>query len=99
MSVRMALAKLAAVAAGGALVGGGAVHVAEPQAEVVEYKSAKPQALRYVKEQPRAHRAIPKRTKRIRRVIEEQDCCEEQVAMIPIPLPQLPQQPMFIGGG
>jgi hypothetical protein len=42
MSVRMALAKLSATAAGGALLVGGAVHVAEPiSAETVQYKSVK----------------------------------------------------------
>lgn len=40
MSVRMALAKLSAAAAGGALIGGGAVHVAEPPSvEAVSLKS------------------------------------------------------------
>ena len=37
MSVRMALAKLSACAAGGALLGGGAVHVAEQPARQVQY--------------------------------------------------------------
>ena len=36
MSVRIALAKLAAAAAGGTLLVGGAVHVAEPQAANLE---------------------------------------------------------------
>ena len=54
MSVRMALAKLSAFAAGGALIGGGAVHVAETPA-------AKPQ---YVK-----HAKGDKRVKTQRRVV------------------------------
>ena len=37
MSVRMALAKLSAFAAGGALIGGGAVHVAEQPARQTQY--------------------------------------------------------------
>ena len=41
MSVRMALAKLSACAAGWALVGGGAVHVAETPAEKGEYRKVK----------------------------------------------------------
>ncbi len=49
MSVRMALAKLSAAAAGGALLGGGAVHVAEPQtADVTTYESTKA-PVRYTK--------------------------------------------------
>ena len=37
MSVRMAIAKLSAFAAGGALIGGGAVHVAEQPARQTQY--------------------------------------------------------------
>ena len=37
MSVRMALVKLSAFAAGGAIIGGGAVHVAEAPAQQVQY--------------------------------------------------------------
>ena len=61
MSVRTALAKLSAAAAGGALIGG-AVHVAEPQAAETSYRSAKmvktERPVRYVK-QRRAQRVIP----------------------------------------
>jgi hypothetical protein len=41
MSVRMALAKLSACAAGCAIIGGGAVHVAEKQAAKTEYRKVK----------------------------------------------------------
>ena len=44
MSVRMAIAKLSVAAAGGAIIGGGAVHVAEPQTSVVRYKSGEDDA-------------------------------------------------------
>ncbi len=55
MSVRRALAKLSAAAAGSALAVDGAVHVAEPQADSVSYKSDKDQEraapeLTYVKD-------------------------------------------------
>ena len=59
MSVRTALAKLSAAAAGGALLGG-AVHVAEPQAAETSYRSAKmvkTERPRYVKER-RAERTV-----------------------------------------
>ena len=54
MSVRMALAKLSAVAAGGALAVGGAVHVAEaPAAEMLADKDGKAApAVKYVKQAP-----------------------------------------------
>ena len=50
MSVKMALAKLSATAAGGVLLAGGALHVAEPQAAEVTYKSVK--SVKSVKSQP-----------------------------------------------
>ena len=86
MSVKTALAKLAAAAAGGALLGGGAVHVAEPQsADVTTYKSSKPV---YTKHAKRVVLETPKKVKRIRRVIEDDACeesCTPQMAMVPIP--------------
>ena len=97
MSVRTALAKLSAAAAGGALIGG-AVHVAEPQAAETSYKSAKmvkAERPRYVKERP----PVPRRERTVRRVVERECCEEEQYAMVPIPLPQLPQQPIIATGG
>ena len=69
MSVRTALAKLSAAAAGGALIGG-AVHVAEPQAAETSYRSAKmvkTERPRYIK---RAERTVPPRERTIRRVVE-----------------------------
>src|SRR5690606_41521014 len=98
MSVRTALAKLSAAAAGGALIGG-AVHVAEPQAAETSYKSAKmakTEAPRYIKERS-AKRVVP-RERTARRVVERECCEEEQYAMVPVPLPQLPQQPIIAAG-
>ena len=105
MSVRMAIAKLTAAAAAGAVVGGGAVHVAEPQAASTEYKvdgetdadglvdiKTGPQvARRHIPRQP----AEPRVQHRLRRTI-ERECCEEQeVAMgVPLPLPPLPAAPV-----
>ena len=97
MSVKTALAKLAAAAAGGALLGGGAVHVAEPQsADVTTFKSTKA-PVKYTKGPARRvvlKTPTPKKVKRIRRVIEDQPECEEdckpRMAMVPIPLPQAP---------
>src|SRR5688500_12089711 len=101
MSVRTALAKLSAAAAGGALIGG-AVHVAEPQAAETSYRSAKmvktEQRPRYIKER-RIERTVPRRERTIRRVVERECCEEQQYAMVPIPLPQMPQQPIIATGG
>ena len=98
MSVKTALAKLSALAAGGALVGGGAVHVAEPPAATTTYKSEQvvkgPQPVKYIKEEPRR---VPKTVLRERRIVTEEECCQE-IAMVPVPLP-LPQQPVMAGGG
>ena len=111
MSVRMALAKLSAVAAGGTLLVGGAVHVAEPQAATVDYKSIKSikgdKRIKLVKQE----RRVPKKVKRIRRVIERPlECGPGQhmgpdgktcyaMAMTPVPyLPPLPSQPVSGGG-
>ena len=53
MSVKMALAKLSATAAGTVLLAGGAVHMAEkPRANLTSVKSTKPtkpQAVHYTK--------------------------------------------------
>ena len=105
MSVKTALAKLAAAAAGGARLGGGAVHVAEPQsADVTTFKSTKA-PVKYTKGPARRvvlKTPTPKKVKRIRRVIEDQPECEEdckpRMAMVPIPLPQAPAPlPAFAG--
>ena len=108
MSVRMAIAKLTAAAAGGAVVGGGAVHVAEPQSAQVAYKSDKDAQedeveLAYAKGEPTARRTIPPRPReqmRLRRVIETEGCEEEVGAMgAPLPLPPLPSAPIGGSGG
>ncbi len=71
MSIRMALAKLSAAVAGGALVGGGAVHVAEPSAKnqgyVKHVKQAKP--VRTVKPRRTVERAQPRTVKRMRKIV------------------------------
>ena len=90
MSVRMALAKLSAAAAGGALLGGGALHVAEPPAtNAPSYKSVKGPASaspKYIKQRPAKRVAEkPRKVKRARRVIEEEECCTPQMAMVPLP--------------
>src|SRR5688572_24961657 len=102
MSVRTALAKLSAAAAGGALVGG-AVHVAEPQAATTSYKSAKmvkgERPVKYVKER-RAQRVVPPRARRVvEREVPPAPPPQEQFAMVPIPLPPVPQAPIITGGG
>lgn len=87
MSVRMALAKLCACAAGGAIIGGGAVHVAE---------SARPAGVhstKSVKAAPRKHYAVRK----VQRVVKTVSCAPQtvtvttQAAPIPFP-PRLPRQ-------
>ena len=56
MSVRMALTKLATTAAGGAMLAGGAVHVAErPITDAPSYKSIK--GPRQARRDPQARRA------------------------------------------
>ncbi len=88
MSIRSALAKLSAAAAGGALIGG-AAHVAEPQAATTSYKSVKAQPVKSVKSQSRP---VPRRPEpRIARVIPPEP--EQEYAMVPIPMPMPQQQP------
>ena len=64
MSVKMALAKLSATAAGTALLAGGALHVAETQAanatSVKSVKSVKAQPVRYIKKRHVAKRHVPR---------------------------------------
>ena len=77
MSVKMALAKLSATAAGVTLLAGGAVHVAEkPVTDAPSYKSAKGKVQpRYVKQAPKvAKRTVPKETTRRRVVRREVEC-------------------------
>ncbi|TYC85509.1 PEP-CTERM sorting domain-containing protein, partial [Novosphingobium sp. BW1] len=64
MSIRTAIAKLSACAAGCAVIGGGAVHVAETQSETTEYrklkqaKVARPAKRLSPKEKPRTTRRV-----------------------------------------
>ena len=69
MSVRMALAKLAACAAGGAILGGGAVHVSEAPSSG-EIHHVKPVKVKQAKRAPRqiAHRA-PREVHRARKIV------------------------------
>src|SRR5688572_3096179 len=97
MSVRMALAKLSAFAASGALIGGGAVHVAEAPAAQVRYakhaKQAKPARRPVV-------RAAPRKTHRIRRVVERTTtCAPQEAAPVPLPAPYIPPPPMMSSSG
>ena len=63
MSVRMALAKLCACTCGGAILGGGAVHVAENPPQ-------RPHFVKYAKAKPRtvAHRPKARALSRVRKV-------------------------------
>ncbi len=90
MSVKAALAKLSATAAGGALLAGGAVHVAEkPVTDAPSYKSAKgaktqPRMIKQAKATPRATRPAP--PPRAARVI------PRQVECVPASSPQATYQ-------
>ena len=70
MSMKIALAKLSAAAAGTAVIAGGALHVAEEQVATTDYKSGKDTpALRYVKEDRVVEPQVPRTTLRKRRVV------------------------------
>ena len=74
MSVKMALAKLSAIAVGGAVIGGGAMHVAgQPMARPAQVeKIKKSKAVRTAYHRPKA----TKRTvKRVRRVLTASSYC------------------------
>ena len=84
MSVRMALAKLCACACGGAVIGGGAVHVTE---------SAQPRHA-YVKKTKRVvYSSVKRPAKRVRRVVTQtRAACPPAIVTvtsqgIPVPLP------------
>ncbi|MFY8194966.1 MAG: PEP-CTERM sorting domain-containing protein, partial [Novosphingobium sp.] len=87
MSVRMALAKLAAAAAGGAMLGGGAVHVSEApsKGEIHHVKPVKVKKAKRVIARAPAKRQIH----RARRVVTTTTTrtCEpaQQMAMVPVP--------------
>jgi hypothetical protein len=107
MSVRMALAKLATFAAGGALLGGGAVHVAEQPARTVQYvKHAKRVCAnggsgpncRIQQRRPAVRRVAtaPRQVKRARRIVKRTvtyPAPVPQVAMAPMPAPYMPPLP------
>ncbi|MFN6934461.1 MAG: hypothetical protein ACK4NZ_04850, partial [Tsuneonella sp.] len=79
MSVKMALAKLSATAAGTALLVGGAAHVAETQAanprQIKSVKSVKAKPVNYVKHRTVAKRHIPKTVKRKRTIVRREVEC------------------------
>ena len=62
MSVRMALAKLCACTCGGAVIGGGAMHVAENP-------PSRPALVRHAKAAPVRYAKAKKPVKRVRRVV------------------------------
>jgi len=78
MSVKMALAKLSATAAGTALLAGGALHVAETQAassnSIKSVKSVKA-PVRYVKQRHVVKRHVPKTVQRKRRIVKREVEC------------------------
>ena len=81
MSVRMALAKLSACAAGCAMIGGGAVHVAETQSAKTEYRKVKvaktaAPAKTYQPVKRVVRREQPRTVKRVRKII-KRTCCEQ----------------------
>src|SRR5688572_11990394 len=88
MSIRIALAKLSAVAVTGGMVGGGAVHVAEPSAKdkgyVKHVKQAKPVKRTVIS------RAQPRTVKRMRKIVKTETnriCEPQQDALMAVPLP------------
>src|SRR5687767_8457555 len=102
MSIRMALAKLSAVAATGAIVGGGATHVAEPSAKdkgyVKQLKQVKAKPVKRV-----VQRAQPRTVKRMRKIVRTETnrvCAPAQDALmaVPLPAPVIPQPPVIAGG-
>ena len=74
MSVKMALAKLCVAACGGAVVGGGAMHVAsQPDARPANvYKTKKAAPVRVARVH---HKAAAKSVKRVRRVVTTSTAC------------------------
>ena len=97
MSVRMALAKLSAFAAGGAIIGGGAVHVAEAPASQVQYvKHAKPAkrvaVAKPVKRKITRVAAAQPRARKIRRVITKSYSCEAPPPAMAMAVPFMPRR-------
>ena len=95
MSVRMALAKLCAFTCGGAIIGGGAVHVAESARPAV-VKSTKS-----VKAAPKRYAVRPIKRKIVKRAAPRKPqtiTVVTQSAPIPLPAP-LPAAEMPMSGG
>ncbi|MEG8222988.1 hypothetical protein OSJ57_20580, partial [Sphingomonas sp. HH69] len=100
MSVRMALAKLCACTCGGAIIGGGAVHVAESARPAVVHSSKSTKAA------PKKRYAV--RTVK-RKVVKTAMTCAPQMVTVtsqqapiplPMPIPMAPaEMPMMSGGG
>ena len=91
MSVRMAIVKLSAVVAGGALIGGGAVHMAEKVA------AGKAHYVKHAKAP--AHHLAKKATARAKATEVAAASCQtvnclphEDLAVVPMPAPNLPPQ-------
>ena len=95
MSVRMALAKLRACACGGAVIGGGAVHVAEAPARVAYSKQ------RMAKRVVRRQVALTVRGRRIVRTTTTTASCPPAVVTVSTQAPPapLPMAETFVGGG
>src|SRR4051812_17788560 len=97
MSVRMALAKLCACTCGGAIIGGGAMHVAEnPPSRPALVRHAKGAPVRYAKVKP---------VKRVRRVTRTACVVTRPASTVttrtyayPAPLPP-PPEVVAVGGG
>ena len=106
MSVRMALAKLAACAAGGAVLGGGAVHVSEAPS-TGEIHHVKPIKIKQERVAHYVERRAPRAIHRARRLVKvtttttTRSCAApQQYALAPVPyMPPMPQQPQGGGGG
>lgn len=90
MSVRMAIVKLSGVVAGGALIGGGAVHVAEKPA------TTKPEYVKHAKAPVHKEAKAPLR-ERAKRVVKTATCkiehncpAKQELAVVPLPAPAWP---------
>ena len=101
MSVRMALAKLCACTCGGAIIGSGAMQIADvPKARAQTVQSCSPCAGKKV---VRKRHAARKPVKRVRRVVTTKRIIrtatpQTQVVTQTIPLPPIPYAPFPRGG-
>ena len=90
MSVRLGIAKVAAIVAGTALVGGGAVHVAEKVA------SSHPQYVKHAKAHPAATHTEVRVHHTVKTVTHTTTCCQQpegQPGVVPMPIPGVPTAP------